>query len=47
MIIFLPNYFTKEDARGKMIGLVNEGNWKELTCKVFFMRFVLLCLNKT
>ncbi len=30
MIIFLPNYFTKEDARGKMIGLVNEGNWKEL-----------------
>ena len=30
MIIFLPNYFTKGDARGKMIGLVNEGNWKEL-----------------
>jgi dTDP-4-dehydrorhamnose 3,5-epimerase-like enzyme len=30
MIIFLPNYFTKKDARGKMIGLVNEGNWKEL-----------------
>ena len=30
MIIFLPNYYTKEDARGKMTGLVNEGNWKEL-----------------
>ena len=30
MIIFLPNYFTKEDDRGKMIGLVNQGSWKEL-----------------
>ena len=30
MIIFLPNYFTKEDDRGKMIGLINQGSWKEL-----------------
>ena len=30
MIIFLPNYFSKEDDRGKMIGLVNQGSWKEL-----------------
>lgn len=30
MIKFYPNYFKKEDHRGEMIGLINEGNWKEI-----------------
>ena len=30
MIIFLKNHIVKEDSRGIMKGLVNQGNWKEL-----------------
>jgi len=30
MIKFYSNYFKKEDTRGTIIGLINEGNWKEL-----------------
>ena len=30
MIIFLKNYIVKEDSRGIMKGLVNQGKWEEL-----------------
>lgn len=30
MIKFYSNYFKKEDPRGKILGLIDQGNWKEL-----------------
>ena len=30
MIKFYSNYFKKEDSRGTILGLIDEGNWKEL-----------------
>lgn len=30
MIKHYSNYFKKEDSRGKIIGLIDQGNWKEL-----------------
>ena len=36
MIIFLKNYVVKEDSRGIMKGLVNQGKWEELN---FFSTF--------
>jgi len=30
MIKYYSNYFKKEDSRGKIIGLIDQGNWKEL-----------------
>jgi|TARA_B100001175_G_scaffold317794_1_gene336498 mannose-6-phosphate isomerase-like protein (cupin superfamily) len=30
MIKFYSNYFKKEDPRGKIVGLINQGNWEEL-----------------
>jgi len=36
MIIFLKNYAHKEDSRGIMKGLVNQGKWEELN---FFSTF--------
>ena len=30
MITFLKNHFSVTDSRGKMTGLINQGNWQEL-----------------
>lgn len=30
MIKFYTNYFKKEDPRGKIVGLINQGSWEEL-----------------
>ena len=30
MIKFYSNYFKKEDSRGTILGLIDQGNWKEL-----------------